>query len=100
MLIFITKKTCSDLTIVNKFNWLCLYCLRIYFASWKDVNPGTDNIKTTKAGPKKEEKEKKFSFILQQFDKLMKLPDDEKSAISKRIKLLIKNMFSNKETGW
>jgi hypothetical protein len=59
-----------------------------------------DNIKTTKAGPKKEEKEKKFSYILEQFDKLMKLPDDEKSAISKRIKLLIKNMFSNKETGW
>ena len=30
----------------------------------------------------------------------MKLPDDDKLTISKRIKLLIKNMFSNKETGW
>ena len=45
---FHNKKTCSDLTIVNKFNWLCLYCLRIYFATWKNGNPGTDYIKTTK----------------------------------------------------
>jgi hypothetical protein len=33
--------------------------------------------------------------ILDKFDEIMKLPDDEKSPISKRIKLLIKNMFAD-----
>lgn len=30
----------------------------------------------------------------------MNLPDDEKSVISKRIKLLIKNMFADYKSGW
>ncbi len=31
------KKRCSDLTVDNSFNWLCLPCLKIYFASWPTV---------------------------------------------------------------
>jgi hypothetical protein len=30
----------------------------------------------------------------------MKIPDDEKSPVSKRIKLLIKNMFADQKSGW
>ena len=32
------------------------------------------------------------------FDDIMNLPDEKK--ISNRIKILIKNMFSNKDDGW
>lgn len=32
------KKSCSDLTVVNHFNWLCLPCLKISFAADKLEN--------------------------------------------------------------
>jgi hypothetical protein len=28
------QNRCSDLTVDNSFRWLCLPCLKIYFASW------------------------------------------------------------------
>jgi len=45
---------------------------------------------------KKEEKLKNFNKIFNRFTDLSK--DD--SVISNRVKLLIKNMFSNKKSGW
>jgi hypothetical protein len=30
----------------------------------------------------------------------MNIPDDNKSPVSKRAKLLIKNLFADKESGW
>jgi len=45
---------------------------------------------------KKEEKLKNFKKIFKRFTDLCD-PDND---ISKRVKLLIKNMFSNKESGW
>jgi len=45
---------------------------------------------------KKEEKLKNFNKIFDRFTDLSK--DD--SVISNRVKLLIKNMFSNKKSGW
>lgn len=40
-----------------------------------------------------------FIQILNKFEEIMNLPD-ESDQITKRIKLLIKNMFTNKESGW
>lgn len=54
-----------------------------------------ENIKTTKNEDKKQEKKRNLEKILNKFDEIMKLPDDEKSPVSKRIKLLIKNMFAD-----
>lgn len=40
-----------------------------------------------------------FVQIMNKFEEIMNLPDDS-DQISKRMKLLIKNMFTNKESGW
>lgn len=47
---------------------------------------------------KKDDKKKYFSEILNRFEVLVSAEDDD--VISKRVKLLIKNMFSNKDSGW
>ena len=39
------------------------------------------------------EKMKNFENIIVKFEEIIKIPDDEKSPVSSRIKLLIKNMF-------
>jgi lipoate-protein ligase A len=54
-----------------------------------------ENIKTTKNEEKRLEKEKNFKKILNKFEEIMNIPDVDKSPVSKRIKLLIKNMFSD-----
>jgi len=40
-----------------------------------------------------------FQVIIDKFQDLMDLPDEDKT-VSVRIKLLIKNMFANRESGW
>lgn len=52
---------------------------------------------------KKRAKDSKFPAIIARFEQLMALPDDDDKAeifLSKRVKLLIKNMFTNRESGW
>lgn len=41
------------------------------------------------------EKMKNFENIIVKFEEIIKIPDDEKSPVSRRIKLLIKNMFAD-----
>lgn len=40
-----------------------------------------------------------FDDIMKTFDDYMNLPDED-TRITKRLKLIIKNMFTNKESGW
>lgn len=47
---------------------------------------------------KKDDKKKYFNEILSRFDVLVQTEGDD--VISNRVKLLIKNMFSNKDSGW
>lgn len=47
---------------------------------------------------KKDDKLKSFKKILNRFQELVNTDGDE--VISNRVKLLIKNMFSNKDSGW
>lgn len=48
---------------------------------------------------KKQKIQNDLSEIFDRFEELMNLPDSDKS-ISNRVKLLIKNMFANKDSGW
>lgn len=54
-----------------------------------------DNIKNTKNEEKSKEKKQNLDKILNRFEEIMNIQDDEKSPVSKRIKLLIKNMFAD-----
>ena len=53
--------------------------------------------KAKKAGEKKDEALKTLTDIFSSFSKLM---EESNSGCSARIKLLIKNMFDNKQSGW
>lgn len=46
----------------------------------------------------KEKKEQEFNMIIEKFREYQNFEDE--NLISNRIKLLIKNMFANKESGW
>ena len=50
----------------------------------------------------RENKQETFAKILERFKEIENSPDDSnnKDCISKRVKMLIKNMFTNKEGGW
>jgi hypothetical protein len=47
---------------------------------------------------KKDDKKKSFNKILNRFEELVATDGDD--VITNRVKLLIKNMFSNKDSGW
>ena len=49
-------------------------------------------------GKKQKENQESFDEVIKRFDEIMNFPDEK--TISNRIKILIKNMFSNRETGW
>ena len=53
------------------------------------------NIYNGNNGTKMYEKMKNFENILVKFEEIIKIPDDAKSPVSRRIKLLIKNMFAD-----
>jgi len=57
-----------------------------------------DNAKKQAEEKKKDESIKNFNRIFNRFDELQNMP--EETVISNRIKLLIKNMFTNKENKW